>query len=751
MSDDSVPLQTFSFNADITQLMSLIVNTFYSNKSIFLRELVSNASDALDKIRYKSLTNYDELLTCKELKIDILVDVAGNTLTICDTGIGMTKKDMIDNLGTIAKSGTKQFMEATIQKQENVNMIGQFGVGFYSAYLVADKVEVISKHNEDVCHKWTSSAGDHFTIEPLSTCTELTRGTQVILHLKDDMKEYLESSKLKELIKRHCEFINFPISLQVEKEIKDEDDDDVPTIDTSSTTDVILEDVHDEDVNRSEKSCMKTVKVMEVINTQMPIWTKKHDDITHVEYGNFYKSISNDYEDHLAVKHFKVEGQLEFTSLLFVPKRAPFDLFEQKGAPNNIRLYVKKVFITDDCKELIPEYLSFIKGIVDSDDLPLNISREVLQQNKIMKSIKKNLVKKSIEMFESIAENVVDYKTFYTNFSKHIKLGIHEDTSNRQRLSKLLRYYSSKSPDEMISLSDYIVRMKDGQKNIYYMTGENKCSVETSPLLEGLKRRGYEVLYMIDPIDEYCMQQLKEFDDKKLVCATKDGLNVDKTNEEENTLIDQQNKFDDLLKRIKSVLGDKIEKVIISDRIVISPSCLVTSEYGWSANMERIMKAQALRDSSMSSYMTSKKTMEINPRHETIHVLRQRLETDASDISIDDLIWLLYETSLITSGFSLDEPTSLSNRIFRLLQMGSIDDLLSQSTIDEVKNTFDNKLEDQSTETEDDVLTNIHNSKLDQVITSETYAISDNDILDKDIEHEKSDISDDTGVDGKVY
>jgi molecular chaperone HtpG len=658
--------ETYAFSADINQLLSLIINTIYSNKEVFLREIISNSSDALNKIRYQSLTDSTCLDSDPNLEISISFDHENKILTIADSGIGMTKDELINNLGTIASSGTKKFIE-NISATKDVNLIGQFGVGFYSAYLVANKVSVVSKNNGDDQYIWESEGNGSFSIAKDESEDKLNRGTKLMLHLKDDMHDYLEESKIRELVKTHSNFIDFPIKVQSTKTREVEVETTVET-ETKDEKEVTVDDEDEEKKEPPKKETRtETYTEFEQLNKTKPIWTRNPKEISDEEYSDFYKSITGDYDNHLDHLHFSVEGQVDFKALLYIPKRAPYDLFDgQNKKKSDIKLYVKKVFITDDFEELVPEYLKFVRGVIETDDVPLNISRETLQQNKLMKIIGKNIVKKILEMFTSISDDSEKFRIFYEQYSKHIKLGVHEDTTNRVKLASLLRYETSKSDGDLISLDEYIENMQEGQSSIYYITSDSIKSIQGSPFLDYFKSKEYEVLYLVDPLDEYITQQLKDYKDKKLLCITKENIELNNNDSEK----EEQEKFNQEYKPvcdyIKSILSDEVEKVVVSNRLVNYPCLLSTSEFGWTANMQRIAKAQTFGKQDMMQYMMGKKILEISPQHEIIKRMKSRLDSDSS-ADMKDLVKLLYDLSLQSSGFTIENSSDFIKRVLNLI------------------------------------------------------------------------------------
>jgi heat shock protein 90kDa beta len=706
------------FQAEVSRLMDIIINSLYSNKDIFLRELISNGSDSLDKIRFLSLTDESVLGSGEEANLDIRikVDKENGVLSIRDRGVGMTKAELKENLGTIAKSGTSAFLEQ-MQKGGDMNLIGQFGVGFYSVYLVADFVEVRSKHNsEDKQWIWESKADGAFAIsedegEPLG------RGVEINIYLKEEAQEYLEEDKLKELVEKYSEFINFPIYLwnseEVEEDVplsdeelaeqaakaegEDDDEEDLEETDEDDESEQSDEDddeVEDEDEEElpQTKTVKKTVWDWKTVNDNKAIWLRSSTEVEDDEYTKFYKALSKDDKEPLSYTHFKAEGDVEFKSILFIPEKPPSDLFDNyynKAAA--LKLYVRRVFISDEFDELLPKYLSFIKGIVDSDTLPLNVSRETLQQHTSLKTIKKKLVRKALDMIRKLAEEGQDddddeeaavaaddsadeeetkYDKFWKNYGKAIKLGIIEDASNRTRLAKLMRFYTSKSPTKLVSLEQYVERMKPGQKSIYYLAGESREALEKSPFLEKLLHKDLEVIYFTDPIDEYTMQNLTEFDDFKFSNASKEDLKFgDDTDAAKARLKKVKEEFKDFIKWWKEILpSEDVEAVKISNRLVTTPCSVVTSKYGWSANMERIMKAQALSDDGRMAYMRGRKTLEINPGHPIIKTLKEKSEDDADDEDTKRTALIMYETALLESGFMFEEPKGFAGRLFDMVR-----------------------------------------------------------------------------------
>ncbi|XP_074583569.1 heat shock protein 90-6, mitochondrial-like [Curcuma longa] len=660
--------EKFEYQAEVSRLMDLIVHSLYSNKEVFLRELISNASDALDKLRFLSVTEPELLKDAVDLDIRIQSDKDNGIITITDTGIGMTRQELVDCLGTIAQSGTAKFLKALKDSKDagvDSNLIGQFGVGFYSAFLVSDKVVVSTKSpNSEKQYVWEGEANaNSYTIrEETDPEKFLPRGTRLTLYLKRDDKGFAHPERIQNLVKNYSQFVSFPIYTWQEKGFTKEVEVDEPPSDSKKEGD------EDPDVEKKKK----TKKVVErywdwdLTNETQPIWLRNPKDVTTEEYNAFYKTTFDEYVDPLASSHFTTEGEVEFRSILFVPSFKKDEIINSKT--KNIRLYVKRVFISDDFDgELFPKYLSFVKGVVDSNDLPLNVSREILQESRIVRIMRKRLVRKTFDMILGISqsENKEDYEKFWENFGKYLKLGCIEDNANHKRIAPLLRFFSSQADNELISLDEYVESMKPEQRNIYYIAADNLTSARNTPFLERLVEKDYEVLFLVDPMDEIAIQNLKSYKEKNFVDISKEDLDLGDKDEEKEKVIKQE--FGHMCDWIKKRLGDKVANVEISSRLSTSPCVLVSGKFGWSANMERLMKAQTLGDTTSLDFMRGRRVFEINPGHSIIKDLNVACRSNPDDPEAQRAIDLLYDTALISSGFTPENPSELSSKIYEMM------------------------------------------------------------------------------------
>ncbi|KAI8831572.1 HSP90-domain-containing protein [Chytridium lagenaria] len=691
--DGNLSGDKFKFESENSKILHIVINSLYKSKEIFLRELISNAADALDKIRFVSLTNADVLNANPRLDIRIVADKERKLLTITDSGVGMTSEELKRNLGTIAKSGTSEFLAALERNSSDLGLIGQFGVGFYSVFLVCDRVTVASKSINDDQYVWESTSENEYTIAKDPRGNSLGRGTEITLHIKNDATEFLDSSVLENLVLKYSEFINFPIYLWKSKTIEEE-----VTEETEKDMDSDVEDVKDE---KPEK-ITRTIQDWALMNENKPIWTRSPSEVEESEYKEFYKAFAKDTSEPLSWIHFRAEGDIDFKSVLFIPSKAgPSFLQKAEGLLKNIKLFVKKVFITDEMEDFLPRWLSFIKGLVDSDDLPLNVSRETLQKHGLLKTIKKKLIGKTIEMITQLSKDAAKYKTFIEQFGIAIKLGVIEDTKNRKKLDKLS------------SLEDYVSRMKSKQPQIYYLTGSSLEEIKNSPHLEVPLAKGFEVIYMSDPLDEYLTQQVTEYGGFKLQSLVKNGVNK---SEEEKF----EKEYEDLTKWLLTSLDDVVDKVVISSRLTKSPTALLANEYGVSGNMERIMAAQALQSGDnfmryekpkakpcLNYYAKMKKTLEINPRHPVIKGLKKSVASGKKEEDLKELARTLYEVTLLRSGFDLKDTPAFAGRVESAIRKALGVGLTEEAKVEVVKaeeKTEEEKKdvkEEESEETED--------------------------------------------------
>jgi molecular chaperone HtpG len=627
--------ETYEFQTEVKQLLNIIINSLYSNKEIFLRELISNASDAIDKISFRAQTDPDILGENQEFKIKLIPDKEKRTLTISDNGIGMTKDEVKENLGTIAKSGTAAFLEALEKSQQEKTLtpelIGQFGVGFYSAFIVADKVVVITRApGAKKATKWESAGDGSYTIEETD---KENRGTDVILHLApkaEDEDDFTDEWTIRRIVKRHSDFVRYPVVMDVEREETETDSEGKP-------------------IEGGEK---KKVIREETLNSMKAIWARNKNDITEEEYKDFYSHVSHDWNPPLDRMHFKLEGVTEYTALLYIPSQAPFDLFYPERQ-HGVQLYSRRVFIMENCKELLPEYLRFIKGVVDAPDLNLNISRELLQQDALVRNIRKNLVKKILEKLEEMDDET--FEKFYNEFGAVLKEGIYSDFENRDRLTKLIRYKTTKSEDKWRSLTQYVNDMQPDQSHIYYITGDNLGAMLNSPHLEALKDKDYEVLLMTDPVDEFVVQTLSEFEKKTFKSAEKGDLDIDKEDEK------QAQDYEDLFKKILEHLDEKIKSVKPSSHLKNSVSCLSGDSYDMSAYMEKLLKASG------QSIPESKRILELNTHHPVMEKIKEIYKENPENQSLKDYSQLLYDLAVIAEGGKIENPSRFNKMVGDLM------------------------------------------------------------------------------------
>lgn len=713
-------------------MMNLIINSLYTSKEIFLRELISNASDALDKIRILSLTSKKTLDTLGQLEIRIKPDEAKGLLHIIDTGLGMTREELITNLGTIAKSGTSEFLKKHMDNPDQVqlnDLIGQFGVGFYSSFLVADKVTVRSKsHAGSDEHIWESDSNE-FSVKPateedrLDGSDELSRGSVVTLHLKEEAKDFLKSETLKELIKKYSQFVDFPIYLWTSKTVME----DVPVDDADAKK---ADDTEKEAKPEKTKKVEKTVHDWERINVSKPVWQRKPSEVKDEEYDEFYKSITRDHQAPLARTHFTAEGELTFKSLLFVPKVQPSDSFNKYGTKSdNIKLYVKRVFITNEFNDLMPSYLNFVRGVVDSDDLPLNVGRETLQQHKLLKVIKKKLVRKTLDMMMKIKDD--QYVEFWKEYSTNMKLGIIEDQTNRNRIAKLLRFHSSKTgPDGWRSLSEYIKDMPEDQEQILYVAGSSYDEVAQSPFVERVLQKGYEILYLTDAVDEYTLSNLPEFESKRFQNVAKEGLTLDKSSQSESYKKALEKKYSKLISFVQNTaLKEQVHKVVLSERLAESPAALVATAFGWTGNMERLAKSNAhakAKDITRDYYLQQKKILELNPNHPIIKELLKRIELDENDEKAKESAKLLFAMATVRSGYMLQDTEDFGKGVERLLRSDldiPLDAPIEEEEIELPKDETIEQAKDEATEEAKDEA--IEETKADTIEDSKDEAIKE--------------------------